>query len=361
MAVESVFNADVKWTCEIDPAASKVLAARYPSAPNLGDIAAVKWKSVAPVDILCGGFPCQDISVAGLREGIAPGTRSGLWSEFVKAIAALRPSIVVIENVRGLLSARANRNLELADPAMGEAGSGLVLRAAGAVCGDLADAGYDAIWKCHKASDVGAPHRRERVFILAYNKHGGKLLNSMGRFYRDVNIRQDFAVKLMPTPTTQDSANNGGPAQHKRNTKPLNVEATLMCKMLPTPRATDPGGTDSRSSDGYRPQLGQSVRDIEIDWGEFAPAILRWESLTGQAPSPVELSDGRPRLAPEFAEWMMGWPTGWVTGVEGVTRRQMLRIIGNGVVPQQAATAMRELITLRYKVLHGQERDAYIL
>jgi DNA (cytosine-5)-methyltransferase 1 len=58
---------------------------------------------------------------------------------------------------------------------------------------------------------------------------------------------------------------------------------------------------------------------------------------------------------------MMGWPTGWVTGVEGVTRRQMLRIIGNGVVPQQAATAMRELITLRYKVLHGQERDAYIL
>jgi hypothetical protein len=112
---------------------------------------------------------CQDLSAAGKRAGIKEGTRSGLWSHFATAIDTIRPSYVVIENVRGILSAKAHREVEHEDPAVGE-GNGAerpVLRALGAVCGDLSDIGYGARWTTLAASAVGAPHRRERVFILA--------------------------------------------------------------------------------------------------------------------------------------------------------------------------------------------------
>ncbi|WP_313673246.1 DNA cytosine methyltransferase [Mycolicibacterium sp.] len=167
MAVEQVFGGEVIWQCEMDKAASKVLAYRYPCAPNLGDITAVDWSTVETPDVLCGGFPCQDVSAAGKRAGIKDGTRSGLWSVFADIIDTLRPPIVIIENVRGLLSAKAHRNLESDDATLGDGTDGPVLRAAGAVLGDLADLGYDAQWATVAAASVGAPHRRERVFILA--------------------------------------------------------------------------------------------------------------------------------------------------------------------------------------------------
>lgn len=167
-AVEAIFQATVAWQAEIDPNASKVLAYHWPDIPNLGDVTKVDWDDVEPVDILCGGFPCQDVSAAGKKAGIKDGTRSGLWSVFVEAIDALQPKVVVIENVKGLLSAKAIRNVHL------ESGSADVgarydrpLRAAGAVLGDLSERGYNAKWTTVPASDAGAPHRRDRVFILA--------------------------------------------------------------------------------------------------------------------------------------------------------------------------------------------------
>jgi DNA (cytosine-5)-methyltransferase 1 len=168
IAVQEVFDGEVVWFSEIDKAASKVLAHRFPGVPNLGDITAIEWNTVEPIDILCGGFPCTDVSAAGKRAGMH-GTRSGLWSEFAKAIDILRPRMVVIENVRGLLSAHANRPMESDDVSVGDGGTVPVLRAAGAVLGDLADLGYDAQWTTLAAGDVCAPHRRERVFILAFN------------------------------------------------------------------------------------------------------------------------------------------------------------------------------------------------
>lgn len=131
--------------------------------PNYRDVTEVDWNEVPPVDILCGGFPCQDVSAAGRKAGIAAGTRSGLWSYFAEAIDVLRPQYVVIENVRGLLSAKATRTRGLGQP-----DSDVVLRAGGAVVGDLADIGYDARWLTLAAGAVGAPHKRERVFILAH-------------------------------------------------------------------------------------------------------------------------------------------------------------------------------------------------
>ena len=168
MGIEAVLDAEVVWHCEFDDAPSKILEQHYPGIPNFGDVTKVDWSTVEPVDVLCGGFPCQDVSLAGKRAGLKDGTRSGLWSEFALAIEILKPRLVVIENVRGLLSASADGGVEYPDEILDEAGSKPVLNAIAAVCGDLADLGYDAEWETVRAADAGAPHNRARVFIIAY-------------------------------------------------------------------------------------------------------------------------------------------------------------------------------------------------
>jgi len=174
LAVEEMFDARTVWHCESEDAPSKVLAAHWPGVPNYRDVTEVDWSSVEPVDILTGGFPCQDLSLAGGRRGLAAGTRSGLWSEFANAINELQPEWVVIENVRGLTSAKAHSDVEHCPWCMGEAGDGEpVLRALGAVLGDLADLGFDAEWTGVRAADAGAPHNRFRIFIIAHSEHDG--------------------------------------------------------------------------------------------------------------------------------------------------------------------------------------------
>ncbi len=173
LAVEAVTGAKIAWHCEWEDAPSKILETHFPGVPNYRDVTKVDFSKVEKVDILTGGFPCQDLSVAGKRAGLSEGTRSGLWSEFARAIETIKPRLVVIENVRGILSARANSDLEFCSWCMGETDSEPVLRALGAVLGDLADIGYDARWTGVRASDAGAPHQRFRIFIVAYPKHNG--------------------------------------------------------------------------------------------------------------------------------------------------------------------------------------------
>ena len=171
LATQNVFDAEVVWHCEWEDAPSKVLDAHWPGVPNYRDVSKVDFTKVEPVDILTGGFPCQDLSLAGKRAGLKEGTRSGLWIEFARAIDELQPKFVVIENVRGLLSATAAGDLEYCSWCMGEAGDGEpVLRALGAVLGSLADLGYDASWSGIRAADAGAPHNRFRVFILGIRR-----------------------------------------------------------------------------------------------------------------------------------------------------------------------------------------------
>jgi DNA (cytosine-5)-methyltransferase 1 len=169
LAIESVFDAKPAWFVEFDKAPSKILETRFPRIPNYGDITKVDFTKVEPVDILAGGFPCQDLSLAGKRAGLKEGTRSGLWLEFARAIDELQPRMVVIENVRGLLSATAHSDVEQCPWCMGDSNGEPVLRALGAVLGDLADRGYDAEWTGIRAADAGAPHGRFRIFILAYS------------------------------------------------------------------------------------------------------------------------------------------------------------------------------------------------
>jgi DNA (cytosine-5)-methyltransferase 1 len=168
LAVAQVLDTEPVWFCDNDPAATTVLAHRFPQVPNLGDITTVDWASVAPVDVLTGGFPCQDLSAAGRRAGLAAGTRSGLWSHMATAIHHLRPRLVVIENVRGLFSACADSRMGRCPRCVGGPGPHRpVLRGLGRVLGDLANLGYDAVWHGLPAADVGAPHERFRVFIAA--------------------------------------------------------------------------------------------------------------------------------------------------------------------------------------------------
>lgn len=170
MGVQLAIGGTVAWHVEVDPAPSSILAHHWPDVPNLGDVTKVDWGAVERVDVLTGGFPCQDVSHAGRRAGLIRGeNRTGLWAHMLTAIDVLRPSLVVAENVRGLLSAKADSNMEQCPWCMGEANRrGHPVRALGAVLGDLADVGYDAVWYGLRAADVGAPHARFRVFIVAH-------------------------------------------------------------------------------------------------------------------------------------------------------------------------------------------------
>ena len=168
MAAEEVFGATTAWVSDIDPGACKVLAHRFPHAPNLGDITTINWADVAPVDIIVGGSPCQDLSTAGRRAGMTGGTRSNLWVQMREAIATIRPRFVIWENVRGAYSAAAASAMESDEGLLGDHPAGQpALRALGRVLGDLAELGYDARWRGLRAADVGACHGRFRVFVLA--------------------------------------------------------------------------------------------------------------------------------------------------------------------------------------------------
>ncbi|WP_231114463.1 DNA cytosine methyltransferase, partial [Lentzea aerocolonigenes] len=112
LGVQAVLGGTVAWHVENDPDASAVLSHRFPGVPNLGDIAAVDWEQVERVAVLLGGFPCQDLSAAGKRAGLRPDNRSGMWSQMVYAASILRPRLIIAENVRGLLSARAHSQVE---------------------------------------------------------------------------------------------------------------------------------------------------------------------------------------------------------------------------------------------------------
>ncbi len=457
------------WAADPDPHVSAILAARMPGAPNLGDITTVDWNQVEPVDVLTAGFPCQDISAAGRGAGIRKGTRSGLWHEVVTAIRHLQPALLVVENVAALRWRKGGLDV---------------------VLGDLAEVGYDAHWTSVRASDVGAPHRRERVFLLAYRagtrftawssnpagagledadsgpysadgsprdqsadrrmqpvadsagagRHTSRLLtgieegarasgesarrgddvpanartqqpqrwggsnrlataarpaqSSGDQWQRDgdavvdrgatatdaSDLRHRYA-EPQSEPGTAATALPGGPtavADASRNRgdqgqpEPARVErrfdlvvggrpATAHSSRRSQPRAShhrdDPrrrygNGTRDRDRLGASTERASGVsRDGAgsvdgVDWGIYAAAILRWESVLGvAAPYPTEPNkNGRARLSPAFVEWMMGLTAGWVTDLK-IPRTAQLRALGNGVVPQQAAFAVRLMLT----------------
>lgn len=142
MAVEQVLGTTTAWVSDIDPGANKILAHHWPTVPNLGDLTTARWEDVEPVDIVCGGYPCQPFSLAGKRKGTADDRH--IWPSIATALRVLRPRIAFFENVAGHL--RLGFDTVLAD---------------------LAALGFDAEWCTVRASEAGAPHPRRRLFLLA--------------------------------------------------------------------------------------------------------------------------------------------------------------------------------------------------
>lgn len=420
-------DARVAWTSDVEKGPCKLAAVRWPDTPNLGDITQINWADVEPVDIICGGSPCQDLSLAGKRAGMSTGTRSGLWESMAAAVETIRPRLVVWENVLGALSARAYSPVESEPWMLGAGTNGPLVRAAGRVVGDLASLGYSCSWRVVRASDAGAPHQRARLFIIGYpdgqpwdvrrparprkaqgrrphREPTGPGLSTLmptptasdhkaGRHQDGTGHSLTQAVQLLPTPVAQPSGNS--PSEHLRK-KPgrervtdlaIIVENNLLPTggLLPTPQAT----YAPRSSPGYGPNLHEAVgllptpkagdgvmglprtsgrppeksthlatRLEYTDYGTYAPAIARWEKVTGrQAPPPSippRREGGKPQLSARFVEWMMGLPESHVTGPDlNLSRERQLRMLGNGVVPQQAALAVHTLIHTAKEAEHA--------
>ncbi len=220
---------ELSWYAENDPDASTVLAARHPGVLNLGDITAAEWSSAEPVDVLTAGYPCQDLSNAGKRAGIE-GAKSGIWRNVADAVRVLRPRLVLLENVRAHLA-----------------------RGFGRVLGDLAELGYDATWTCLRASDVGAPHQRDRVFILAAPTDPDReplrldhapLGGSLGAPVAGGDREDVDGLNLLPTPTANLARGGGFPspelAQDRRNAGRRMLDDAVA--LLPTPTASDSNG-----------------------------------------------------------------------------------------------------------------------
>ena len=462
MAVQEVFGGSLAWVADPAPGPSKVLAHRHPDVPNLGDITAVNWSAVEPVDIITGGSPCQDLSSAGRRAGMTDGTRSNLWVQMREAIHAIRPRYVVWENVRGALSASAASAVESEPRLLGDGPRGPALRAIGRVVGDLADLGYVGGWVGLRVADLGGCHGRFRVFLVARaadaeceeqreptvgrfrheprrgagdrrpltllrtptaqlainggsqhpdkrraGGHGPTLADEVEhllptprasdatkggpnqRGSKGDLMLPSAVVHLLPTPVTTD-AKGAAPGDLRRNSPGLRALADLLptpaacnpndgegaetwlarrervkltaqngngmgmplsiaVQLIPTPSVADAAGGHERrgGARGGELLLKGLAKEGHLDrFGNYAPVIASHERLAGRpAPSPTEPgASGKPRLSARFVEFMMCLPDGWVTDVPGLSHSEQLALLGNGVVPPQAAAALRHLL-----------------
>jgi DNA (cytosine-5)-methyltransferase 1 len=324
--LDMAINGDLAWYAEIEPAACRVLEAHHPGVPNLGDITKINWDEVEPVDVITGGYPCQPFSTAGNRKG--KNDERHLWPFVRDAIRTLRPDYAILENVAGHLT------LGFAD-----------------VLADLAAIGWDAEWTVVRASDVGACHRRSRLFIFTHSSCGSG------------GTRQGWGDSESERParfTTRNSAFIADTDGASSETFAGRQGGGDFRRLQPMERGgqADSFASDTSSAERRRKEhehLCEAVRPAtesgervgiatETDWGQYTQAIRRWADIIGRpAPAPtIAGPTGRPRLNPVFVEWMMGLPEGHVTG-HGLSAAQCLKMLGNGVVPQQAAHAIQHL------------------
>jgi DNA (cytosine-5)-methyltransferase 1 len=349
MAVQAVLGGELAWVADPDPGAAAILAHHHPDVPNLGDITTTNWEDVPRVDLLCGGYPCQPFSSAGLQKGVED--ERHIWPYIATALRVLRPRYALFENVANHL--RIGFDVVLAD---------------------LAGLGFDVEWCTVRASDVGAPHARNRLFVLAAASDASDLGHERGRSARG----------RRPGPpdhgfASADASRPGleiGPVEHHGSERqaaergrgePTPADSASAERRGPEPAdlgqaagpATEPGKCAGSPADSagrrrrFEPGQQRGERAPErlagdIQWGAFEPAIRRWEHVTGRpAPRPTEPGRSGERLSPAFTEWLMGMPAGHVTAVPGLSRNQQLKALGNGVVPQQATAALQILLERR--------------
>lgn len=271
------------WQCEIDPRARANLARHYPGAAQYTDVRTLDGRQLEPVDVVCGGFPCLGVSSAGKGLGLSD-PRSGLWFEYARLISELRPRYVVVENTPHL-------------PTRGLEG---VLRS-------LAQLGYDAFWFHLRAETVGAPHRRRRIFLIAWLEAG-------------------------PTATVADSDSYGRRVEWLGSL--LDREWAALRDDADRRRCADRALETVLSQHHWPPGP-----DDVTAWAEYLVAHPT------RAPAAV-LALSQPQLNPVFVESLMGVPDGWTSG----SRKRRLIHLGNGVVPQVALVVGHVLLGLDAKL-----------
>ena len=296
--------------CEINPFCRKILTRHWPSVPVFSDITTVHkedLKTLPTIDVIAGGFPCQDISVAGKGGGIKA-KRSGLWKEFARLINEVRPKYAIIENVANLRS------------------TGLI-----SVLQDLWEIGYNAEWHCIPASAFGAPHRRDRIWIIAYPSCISKVGLSIGKeetestFGNSCKNASDTYCKRCEH-REYNKQRRCLPGNKNRKYPQTQQEWKLgeswtsqICKILPD---TDQQGL--QRCGGFK-ETSPICSQEQISMYYCSRGIKQW----GEEPSEVaRLKDER--LNPDWVEWLMGYPISWT---EGGSRKQRLMALGNSVVP----------------------------
>ena len=325
LAVESYFNAEMVWCSEIDKYASKVIDARF-NKPNLGNLKTIDWAKVEPIDIITAGYPCQPFSHAGQRKGTDD--ERHLWPYIIKAIGILRPKYVILENVRGHLSLGFKE-----------------------VLSDLAKNGYDAKWRIVRASDVGAPHQRARLFIVAY-PIGSTWWKSESRFCtkfenidrKSANVAYTDSEGFQRTRHEANDFTDGFIAntnchaceESRRANREISTKNTGLQRGQDFGQARCKYRCSCEVSGHTNNQYQPHNRQMQ----ELGSRFISRREMHLQA-IPNALDQGK--LNAKFVEYMMGLPVGWVTDLD-LSRSQQLKMLGNGVVPQQAYYALQLLL-----------------
>lgn len=279
---------DVRWQCEIDPAARSVLRRHWPDATIYEDVRDVRDVGTETVGVVVGGFPCQDVSVAGRRAGLA-GERSGLWFEFHRVLGELAPEWVVIENVPGLLSSNGGRDFAV------------ILRG-------LVELGYGVVWRILDSQHFGVPQRRRRVYLVGHL--GG------GRAAEVLFERESGAGNSEP----------GGPARQAVTASPEGIAGTVSSKW-----AKGSGGP-----------AGDEAYNLIVDFRHSTlDGVTPTLQAKGMLPGVLHPTDPRPRrLTPLECERLQAFPDGWTAGQSDSARyRQM----GNAVTVSVAEWIARRI------------------
>ena len=297
LAVETFFDCELVACAEIDKYASIAIDKHF-DVPNLGDIKTINWSSLGIIDIMTAGYPCQPFSQAGKRKGT--NDERHIWPYIKEGISILRPRLVILENVRGHLSLGFKEVLQ-----------------------GLTKIGYDATWTTVRASDVGAPHRRERVFVFAEPTNTNSERHLLRKLPTDRCEGKPQCESANGSQTVANAPSEGFQGG-------INEECGLECCCQIS--ITDTKHVEQQR-DGQTPQLGRRFN-------------TRDQMRLQRAPNPLDLDN---KLNPKFVEYMMGLPEGWVTDLP-ISRSQQFKMLGNGVVPQQALHALEILWKMRHAV-----------
>jgi DNA (cytosine-5)-methyltransferase 1 len=295
---------NVIWQSEIDPYASRVLAKHWPEVPNYGNIKNIRWGDIVRPDVICGGYPCQPFSTAGKRQGTDDPRH--LWPWVREAISELRPQYAILENVRGHVSLGLN-----------------------VVLGEMASIGYDAEWQIVSAASVGAPHRRERVIIVAYPNSS----NQTNGGEREVISSQDTGWgndrSRSRSDTGQVSVGSSG-----QNT--CHVADTYDSGSRTSERRTNSNGSKEIEKRLVFAQswVGRRRADVAYADGEQL-GQRRVEEHSGQTDNRRD-NNTRGQTTDDFGQWWAVEPDVGRVAHGVPSRVDRLKGLGNAVVPQVA-------------------------